>query len=370
MRRLIFIMTIALMSLSCTRRPLTYTYMPTVEIVLNVDWSNMSEVPTGMSVYCYPESGESPTIKQTNDIHSTTLSLGVGTYKILVFNQVPSEFSTITFSGFNNFETANVCASTTTSNWYTTLDDDEILAAEPAELAIATYQSVTVTEEAFEEVFGLHEQYDYSQEVAPYQTINVKPDVVVKLTRVTVELEGICNLGAARSTLYGMATGYDISTHMANESSVTNLLDQWTMMCYVDDVNQGYIRTYFTCFGLPEMSNETREVDESWEGVLHLEMQSVDGLTVETRDYMLYDKTTILVDDEQEDKYEDKYVDISIDIHDDISSLANDDNDDEVPDDDSDDSDDSDDDSSTSSTGGFNAEVTDWEDEEKVQVGI
>ncbi|MFR9621002.1 MAG: DUF5119 domain-containing protein [Rikenellaceae bacterium] len=357
MNRILYILLCLLAFISCDRRELTYTYEPTVSILLKADWSDMSVKPTGMSVYCYPSSGESPTIIQTNIVDSTTLQLGIGEYKILVFNQVPSDFSTINFSGLSDYETAEVYAAATSSRWYSSKADEELV-VEPDELAIATYHSVVVTKEAVDEILGLREQYDYSAEdEEPYITIEVAPKVVVKVTRVTVSLDGIHNLSAARSTLYGMSTGYKFSSQTTHSNYATHLLESWSKTIYEADVTQGEIVAYFTCFGLPETVVASRQVDESWGGTMHLEMLLVDNSTIVERDYTLVDKTTLLYESEVAYKsdddavaYDDSDVDISIDIEDALT----------LPD--------------VQAEGGysegFTGEVLDWEDEQTVGLEI
>lgn len=352
MKRILYILFCLSLFASCQRRELTYSYDPTVEILLTADWSDMSVAPTGMSVYCYPESGESPTIKQTNDIDSVILNLGVGEYKILVFNQIPSDFSYILFSGLDDYETAEVYAASTTSKWYVSKATEDLV-ANPDELAVATYHSVTVTQEVVNEILGLREKPDYSAEDAePYLVINVTPKVVIKTTRVTLSLAGIHNLTSVRSTLYGMSTGYHFSSQATHSDYATHLLESWSRTLYDWDVTKGEIVAYFTCFGLPETTVETRQVDESWGGTIHVEMLLVDNSTIVYRDYDLYDKTTLLYEDssaksdDDTPQYDDSDVDISIDIEDDDAL------EDVMPE--------------GGSSGGFSGEVTDWEDEQQV----
>ncbi len=354
---------------SCDRRDLTYMNISTVEILLNVDWSDMSEAPTGMSIYCYPDNGGSPTVKilnlsaaeQAAMYSSTTLKLGAGSYKILIFNQTPSELSsTIGFSGMDSYETAEVYAMTTTSKWYTS-KSEETLVESPDELAAATDHSVEIPESAIDEIYGLTQQYyDTGIEVGYYMTVEVAPKVVIRTTRVTIEIDQIDSYSDARSTLYGMATGYNFSTQKSHSSYVTHLLESWSKTVYEGDGTQGAIVAYFTCFGLPETTTATRVVDSSWGGTLHLEVLLTSGEIYES-DHTLYDKTTIYADEatnrseDEEDEdvvYDDSDVDISVDISGEVS----------LPEIESSES--------SGTTGGFSPGVSDWEDEEIVDIPL
>ncbi len=358
MRQIVYIIFSCALLCSCVRRELTYSYNPTVEIVINADWSDMSEEPSGMSVYCYPDDGGSPVIKQTNSVNSTTVSLGVGEYKILVFNQIPSDFGTINFNYMDDYEQAEVTAASTTSKWYASKSDDEELVRDPEELAIATYHTVDVTQAAVDEVLGLTEKYEGTDmEIEPYIIIYVEPKVVIKTTRVTVAIDGIDNLASVRSTLTGMASGYDISEQTTHASYATHLLESWSIINIEEfDVTQGDIVAYFTCFGLPEITVQTRDVDSSWGGTIYLDYLLVDLATIVSSEHLLYDKTTLITNDEdatnrsdsEESEIDDADVDISIDIDDGVS----------LPDVEP----------VGGSSGGFDAQVDEWTGEEKVEL--
>lgn len=374
MKKIICALPLLLVLVSCVRRELTYSYTPTVEVVIEADWSNMTATPTGMSIYCYNISDESvaPVIKQTNTVNSTTVSLAAGEYRIIVFNLTPAEYGGIDFAGLDNYETAEVLAVSTRSSWYESkADEEEFLASEPEELAIATDHTLEIPLEVIDEVLGLRDNSLYNQEVIlPYDTIRVTPQVVVHRTRVTVEVDGIHNFSAARATLTGMATGYDISEQTSHADYATHLLEAWVSTTYDYDITQGNMTVYFDSFGLPETSTSTRTVDESWAGTMHLETLLVDNKTIEEFDFDLNDKIATIGDDEDEDitnrseeearaddeEYEeDTSTDVDIDI--DISlavdiSIS-------LPDVEP---------AGSSSTGGFNPEVNDWEEEENVQV--
>ncbi len=364
MKKILYIICVCLVTISCERRTLTYSYNPTVEVVVNVDWSDMSVAPEGLSIYCYPETGESPTIKIVNltsdeqaaMASSTTINLGVGEYKFLVFNQTPSEFSSINFSGMSSYESAEVYASNTTSRWYVS-KSEETLVVDPDELAAATYHSVEITQEAIDEVLGLREKYiDTDEQIEPYATIDLAAAVVIKTTRVTVKLNGINNLSSVRATLYGMATGYNFSTQTSHSDYATHLLESWSIAKYAEDVTKGEIVAYFTCFGIPGTTTETRVLDSSWGGTMHLEMLLVDLSTITETDHVLHDKTTLMYDDvinksDEDDsttQYDDSDVDISVDVDDDITL------DDVMPE--------------GGSSGGFDASVGNWEDEQQVEI--
>lgn len=371
MKRLMLIMALALLLASCVRRELTYSYNPTVEVVVRTDWSNMDEVPTGMTLYCYSEAGGSPSVVQTNNIDSVVLNLGVGSYRLLVFNQTPSDFSSVSFSGLDSYDTAEVYATTTKSNWYTS-KSDESLVNNPTEIAASTFESIVIEQEVIDEVLGLREKYP-DIDLDTYITINLKPKVVVKTTKVTVAVDGVHNLRSVRASLYGMATGYHFADQMSHSDRVTHLLESWSQRIYVDPT-QGEVIAYFTCFGIPETTTTTRANVEEWDGMIYLDALLVDDSTIVSFDFELAGRTTIVDDEPSENSSS-------------VSSNATAKADDDSADDDTDYSDvdadidiqlgfnlvDDDDpivlpdvDPTDAGEGGFSAEVEDWGDEENI----
>lgn len=359
MRKLLYILLIATLSLSCERRALTYDYSPTVDVKINADWSYLSDTPTGMTIYCYPESGESPTVLSTNDINTTTVSLGAGVYNILIFNNDPTSFSgTISFEDMESFETASVqsVSSALSSAKFKSSSD---VVREPEELAAATYLDLEVTEDAVKESVELKSKGATRSDELIYATINVTPMVVVKTTRVKIRISGIHNFYSASSQIYGMASGYSFFEQASHSDMVTHSLDSWSSTTYDYDYREGEITTYFTSFGLPEQTTLSRSSDYSdWDGLLAIDILLVDLSTTVTNIIELKDK---VVTSEDSSKSDNVSLSVSIDI--DISSgygLSDDDDpvvlQDVEP--------------AGGSGSAFNATVDEWSDEEIVDIPL
>ncbi len=317
MKKSLYIICISIIALSCERRELTYDYDPTVAVVLNVDWSDLSETPSGMSVYCYPESGETPTLV-TRNINSTsvsvTVNLAAGNYNILVFNQIPSDFGTVSFDGLTSFETAQVNAASTSSDWAFSKSDSELV-RDPEEVAIATYLNLEITEEDVREKLYLDSQDDVIADQVFYKEITVAPQVVIRTTRVKIRLAGIYNFSAVRATLYGMATGYNISDEKSHTDKATHVLESWSSTTF-DDYREGEITAYHTSFGMPGQTTETRSYDYSeWDGQLDIEFLLVDNQTIESASYTLKDVLTLSADEAaRSDQVDQDDIDIYFDI--------------------------------------------------------
>ncbi|MFI3292800.1 MAG: DUF5119 domain-containing protein [Rikenellaceae bacterium] len=308
MKKILYIIGICLVALSCERRELTYDYSPYCEVLVNVDWSNMSEAPTGMSIRAYPEDGGEPIVVQSNTITSGTLKLPAGVYNILVFNQIPSDFGTVGFRGLDKWETAEVYSvEDATKSWATTKADETIV-REPEDIAVATYEDVEICEDCIQKST---EQYELTGERIVAETLNLKPRIVVKRTFVRVKVDGISNLRSTRGVLTGMSDGYNFSTQQSFSSQVSHVLENWTIEDFEYGDQFGETNIYFMSFGLPETTTTTRVADD-WQGSIYLQILLVDNKTIIEHTADISQNTT--TNDDEETRDADVETDVDVDV--------------------------------------------------------
>ncbi len=276
MKKLLNIIGICLATLSCERRELTYDYSDYCDVSVNVDWSALSESPSGMSLYFYPQDGSAMTLLKTNDVESGTVSLKKGTYDIIIFNLSTDEFGSLTFSGMDSFDTAEATVTETKSDWYSSRADDEVVSRTPEELAAKTYVGFEVTDEMVLE--STKNSTKSSSRVDALYSLDFAPQLVVTTSNIKVKVSGLNNLLSANGTMGGMSAGYNFSNQTTHTSNVTHLLEDWSFDYDEDSETDGYISTTFATFGLPGATVTTRS-DFDWEGSFWAELLLVDNAT-------------------------------------------------------------------------------------------
>lgn len=355
MIRILYMILLCLATLACERRDLTYNYSPYCEVVVNIDWSNMKVPPKGISIRAYPKSGEKPIIIHSNTITGGTLKLPVGEYNILVFNQIPSDFGTVTFRGMEKWETAELYSNEqTTESWATDVAQATIV-REPEYVAASTYTNLKISEKDTE---SYYREFKSTEDEKVTYTINLKPRVVVKKTFVRVHVDGIKNLRSTRGVLTGMTDGYNFSTQTSFKNKVSHILHDWKIEPFGFVDQYGETNTYFMSFGLPNVKTATRAV-QNWDGHIDLEMLLVDNKTVIKHSADVSQYTEIKDDDD----------DVNINITIEVGVSGGDSGDD-----------DDDDDNPTpilpdvkpegGSSSGFDATIDNWEREERHEVDI
>ncbi len=350
MKKILYIIYLCLAILSCERRELTYDYSPYCEIVVNLDWSNLSKAPTGMSIRAYPQDGGEPIVYQSNAITSGTIKLPAGVYNILVFNQIPSDFGSVGFRGLDKWETAEVYSVEQSGKSWASTKADETIVRKPEDVAVATFTDVEIKEEC---IIKSIELYKLTGKRLVAHILNLKPQIVVKRTFVRVKVDGIYNLRSTRGVLTGMSEGYNFSTQQSISPKVSHVLEDWNIEDFAYGERYGETNNYFMSFGLPSTTTSTRAVGE-WNGSIYLQMLLVDNKTIVEHTANITKRTSTSEDEESKD---DVKINITVkvgfsgDADDPIPVLP-----DVKPED--------------SSDSGFDATIDNWENEEEHNVQI
>lgn len=251
-----------LLTAACDRRDLTYGYDNRCDVTFLVDWSRLSEPPQGMTLLFYPTDGGQPLRYLTNSVDSVTLAVPAGTYRVLVFNRTENEFSSLGFRGMDRFETAEVYGLPAPEDMllWAKRDDSRAITARLEEIAVATLDELTLTEEM---------RHDYG-ELSPQpvrrtgtpQTLRLTPASASYTTTIDIHVKGIQNVRSVRATLDGLAEGYLMGAGRATANIVTHAIDEWQVVRDPGSYTEGSLHTRFVCFGLPEASPPRALADE------------------------------------------------------------------------------------------------------------
>ncbi len=107
-KKLAIIVLLCILS-SCGLEPLYYGGYEGTTVEVNVDWHKLSSKPNGATVYIYKENGELlETLPPFNNPYNIKFGLTLGTFSVLVVNNIPQEFENIEFVDMKN---TNTCKS-------------------------------------------------------------------------------------------------------------------------------------------------------------------------------------------------------------------------------------------------------------------
>ena len=263
-------------ALGCERRPLEYFYKPEAKIILEVDWSDFPEKPTGMTVFLYKD-GKSGKSFTTSDVDKTELNVEAGTYKLFVMNQSMTEIGGVTFKGMGSYDNAEAVLSKVASKWYSivkgviasTEGEDLIgVGIQPDDLGIGLAAEFTISEEEVKDFNYKYAKWrkgkgkkDGDGEAADdapidkdapvLRTIEAVAHNVVSTMTIKIYFKNIQNLASVRASMEGLADSYLLTRNTTSQTEVAQLHEEWTIHVTSADRKEGYVESTISTFSFP-----------------------------------------------------------------------------------------------------------------------
>ncbi len=135
---LVLLLTLALQS--CQRQELEDPYQYLAYIPISMDWSNslldLDEVGN-VSIYFYPSGGGEPIVKTSGDLYYKLVELPVGSYRVLIFNDLINNIKGVEFNNHTSYDDfrVNFIEDTTTTPTYYQMEEQDALATEHSRVA-------------------------------------------------------------------------------------------------------------------------------------------------------------------------------------------------------------------------------------------
>ncbi|MBP5717082.1 MAG: DUF5119 domain-containing protein [Bacteroidales bacterium] len=246
---------------------------------LDVDWSDLDETPTGMTLALYPTDGTDDShVYHYNTVDHVSLSVPNQDYSILCMNQSEDEFANFVFD-LSSFENASVMVredgtSTKSNVRYgngTTRGVNLRGVMMPGTLAIGSL--VSVKSEAQELTRGVNLR------------IVILPNNVVKGMSLEINAFGLTNGMKVQGTLTNLAAG--VSMH--DRKPLKRAMDQelgpeaWSINLPKDDKKPGSITCTFGTFGpVPSLQSTRGALDDGEtlvdvQNILKMDITKADG---------------------------------------------------------------------------------------------
>lgn len=214
---------VILFTTSCERRPLTY-YMES-EVGITVDWSKAnleSESGDGATAVFYPKDGGEPKVALMGDRTKGTVRLRAGRYDAIVFNRTFDDFSGVAFRGTDGYKTLEAYTVEVETRVDTrTGETTRVIVNSPEKLAAATLEDFEVTED----MLGNYDTNAASRGNAPHAPakpgLRFEPRELTRTVRVEVNVKGLNNVRKADCTLDGVPVSIFLAGGRTTESAAT-----------------------------------------------------------------------------------------------------------------------------------------------------
>lgn len=296
--------------------------------------------PTGVSLYVFRDN-EFYMQHTTASVDSCAIHLDPGRYKLYMISQSPDEYAWLSFSDMDDFDAARVSVIETKSRWYTRTDENEVLIGNPEVMTAAVSDDFEVTKEMIEEFVNKAAQADEvtTEGLVKYYTIRVPvhPECIVSQYWISIYSENADVLKAVRASTTGMARTFYITADKTGPETGTQLITEWTLVMD-DPINRvGHIDGMITTFGFPNGEKPSPDRDPE----LNVATLLVDNETVENYKFKV---GNLITEEKPPDGYRALYRLILGSVDDPVMHPP-----DVRPDED---------------PSGFDASVSDWEEEE------
>lgn len=260
---------------SCQRDHLYFASSNTATVLVEPDWSTSAVHPNGVTVYAYRESDGSlykrfPPVSADQKCY---IKLPQGDFTLVVMNDTPEEFQgRIDFRREQNLSTfqargvkdesrsqklnehlkaqaeARAASASGSAAPVSKSEDEEYCIVEPDTLAMSVIRGLHISPEQIDYYYDRPE-YDLSQESATVVPVSMKP--VVSKVNIKAHVKGLKYArGTTMSFLRGVAAGYDISTRTNSTDRAAHAFVLNNRKFDAGSDSDGTITASFLSFGL------------------------------------------------------------------------------------------------------------------------
>ncbi len=234
-----------------------------VDVRFDIDWSlsgMSSDDITNISIYAYPSTGGVPYIKLSSNIESTTMTLGVGSYSLLVMSGVVEDVEGVSFSDtyYYSLFSAYSIADTDVSDSYYTPSDDESVVESIEQMAVWRMDEFEITQEM------AWCQYCEDHDSEPV-VVEIQPTPFTAECVVEVSFDNLDNAQLIECALSGLADGATLATNsrIGGGDEINIYLFDLDDIEYDDDSESGsgVAQAQITTFGKQPDSDATYQLE-------------------------------------------------------------------------------------------------------------
>jgi len=308
--RWIIIVLIIALAAACERRPLEYTFGPTVKTIVKVLWEvNVhaypdGEKPTGITLFFF-RNGKFYNSFTTPNVDSCTVELPVGNYRLYMISQSPEEYWKVGFQNMRSFDGAESILRQSSSKWAIRSGmEDEAVVENPEIIYAGTSAEFEVTQSMVDDYqyystslrrklssngSKLEKQIKDLEQAVQYYTIRVPiyPYNIVSQLQFTIYAANADVLKSVRASTSGMARSFELTRNTTGkEEAIQIITNEWERTMDNPAMRIGHITGTITTFGLPNGEVPSASRDSS----LNVSALLIDNATIANYIFSIGDK--------------------------------------------------------------------------------
>lgn len=254
----ILLMMIAVSTMSCQRDILFYGTSDRAWVQFDIDWTATGLTPNGVSLYIFDHaSGQRVDhVVISSNPRTVKVYMPVGTFDIVVHNNIEGELKNISMVGTDNLHTFEAAITSTEVSRYRSFAArqsraDERFTTETEPIAGALIENVTVRPNQVE----YYKERPKQLVDSVTQTVAVRPEIVTETITIEVDVKNLASLaGAPRTHLTNIAGGYRWKTGEKSDNVVTPEFVLNNRVLDTANPKNGHISKTMTLFG-PKLQN-------------------------------------------------------------------------------------------------------------------
>lgn len=235
---------------SCVREPLVvFGENEAFDLVIRPRWVEFDTRPTGFTAIIYPTDYSEPTVIRSNNIDSVKVSLPVGSYRVIVFNQTFEEYSSIKFRNTDRYYDFEVLGA----------DEDEPsvltsfnfikkgrLCKEPGIFAADCCNELSVTQAEVDEARKSRTRIK--------KTLTMRPHILISRLYINLPVEGIYNGLSIQGCIDGMSSHVYSTYYEAGPDQGAFNIKRWKAEYDGTSLTTGMYHADVYNFGMPGTS--------------------------------------------------------------------------------------------------------------------
>lgn len=242
--------TLLLALTACERRELWLYERDLNRVVLNVDWSYFHLRPEHMTAVFYPKDGGRPIVVTTSDIYTSELHLPAGTYDVVLFNRMESEYSYQAFryqQDFQQYEVFTLPLFSQPARNVDLYDPTRPIYNPPEFMAVDTLCNLVISRAQASDSLIRYKDKDQYAGGENTQVINMLPQEMVYTLRIKIFVHGLQYMYSVKGCIDGLADAYHLGICQRSAAGAQYQLSGWKATALTDST--GYITNSITTFG-------------------------------------------------------------------------------------------------------------------------
>ncbi|MGL4851298.1 MAG: DUF5119 domain-containing protein [Phocaeicola sp.] len=264
MYRIVMALVVILQLVACSRQQLLDGCEEGAKVLVSIDWSQAALNPEtdsqnhlySASLWLFPKEGGKPLEYKLINARGGEITVPVGEYAAIVFNNTVVDYASIQFRGTDQYATFSVEAAAQSRNYYIAQGATAPFIQEPELLAAWSCEEVRITSEMV--------QADHQQPaLAVRELTNIQPVRVVYTIKTLLHVRNVNAATMAAGVFAGMGNGCNLSTLQTTNNASLQAFTLNSRKYYPGSTTDGTVEATVRSFGAIPSADDSKWTNQT-----------------------------------------------------------------------------------------------------------